>query len=367
MKYFILLSLLLINVGNAFGDGHKRVLMVLSSNGQQQGEVQPGYEFDEFAKAYLVFEQHGIEVDIASPKGGKLEADKYDTNKPFNAKVIANKVIMHKLANTLATKNIDSSRYDGVFVVGGKGAMFDLPKDKDLQSIIADVYQQQGTIAAVCHGPAALVNVKLSNGDFLVAGKNVNAFTNEEERLFGKKWMGQFEFMLEDKLKSRGGVFESSDIMLDHVAVDSRLVTGQNPSSTVSVALALLESMGVQTKQVERFIDDSTLALIARLLNGNYDAVKDLTLRPNDYQIELVGMYGYYYLRKSNVEQEYKNALMLMNLARSAIENPMLDVQIAKAYQYLGDVQSAAVTLNQVLANKPDFAPASELLNTLMM
>ena len=147
----------------------KKIVMVVSSYGQQQGEEKPGYEFDEFSKAYTVFKANGIEVDVASPKGGKVEADKFDKNKPYNVPVLADKAIMAKLENTLKTSTLDASNYDGIFIVGGKGAMFDLPKDKALQSVIADIYQQQGTVAAVCHGPAALVDVKLADGSYLVS------------------------------------------------------------------------------------------------------------------------------------------------------------------------------------------------------
>ena len=155
----------------------KKVLMIVSGYGQQQGEEKPGYEFNEFAKAYTVFKNNGISVDIASPNGGKVEADKYDAKKSYNASVLADKVIMAKLNNTLSTKNIDAKSYDAIFIVGGKGAMFDLPKDNALQSVIADIYQQNGTVAAVCHGPAALVDVKLKDGSYLVANKTINGFT----------------------------------------------------------------------------------------------------------------------------------------------------------------------------------------------
>ena len=115
---------------------------------------------------------------------------------------------MAKLNNTLATNAVNANAYDAVFVVGGKGAMFDLPNDTALQSVIAQIYQQEGSVAAVCHGPAALVNVKLKDGSYLVANKAINGFTNQEEKLFGQKWINDFEFMLEDKLNERGAVFQ---------------------------------------------------------------------------------------------------------------------------------------------------------------
>lgn len=345
----------------------KQVLMVLSSHGEQQGEVSPGYEFDEFAKAYLVFKANGVEVSIASPKGGTIEADKYNPAESFNAEVLADDNIMDKLRNTKPLASVKADQFDGIFVVGGKGAMFDLPNDKSLQQLIADIYEQEGSVAAVCHGPAALVNVQLSSGEYLVAGKAVNGFTNEEEQLFGKKWMPKFEFMLQDKLIERGGKFQSSPIMLNHVASDKRLITGQNPSSTIAVAEALVKSMGSEPVEMAPYRDDMTLALVADLLAGDDSAAEQLVADPEQYHIELVGMYGYYYLNVADTDGELEDALTLMSLAKDAINNPQLDMQIAKTQQKLGKDEDATTTLNKILASHPEFQPALDMLQTLSM
>ena len=341
----------------------KQVLMVVSGNGQ--GDEQPGYEFDEFSKAYLVFKENGIVVDIASPKGGKVEADKYDPNKSYNAKVLADEVIMAKLNNTLATSSIDAKKYHGVFVVGGKGAMFDLPKDTALQNIIAEIYQQQGSVAAVCHGPAALVDVKLKDGSYLVANKAVNAFTNEEERLFGKKWIKDFEFMLEDKLVERGARFQSSEIMLNHVAVDGRLITGQNPTSTVEVATALVRSLGITPVKMEMDLEDKTLAMVAKFLSGDTTSLETVKNNQAQYHMPLVGMYGFYYLKTADTNHDSEQALALMLAAQKAINNPMLDMEIAKTQVKLGQIDNAKITLNQLISAKPDYKPAQNMLKTL--
>lgn len=361
------MTLLMMSVQLSAKADDTKILMVVSGYGQQQGEEAPGYEFDEFAKAYLVFKAHGINVDVASPQGGAVEADKYNSGKAYNEQVLKDSAIMAKLNNTLSTATLNASDYDGVFIVGGKGAMFDLPKDASLQQLIADIYQQQGTVAAVCHGPAALVDVKLADGSYLVADKAVNGFTNQEEKLFGKKWMPKFEFMLEDKLTERGGKFQSSDIMLNHVAIDNRLITGQNPSSTVAVAMELVNSLGVNTLEMEPFRDDKTLELVADILQGNMEAKKVLSSNPEQYHIELVGMYGYYYLNTAVTDADLQNALTLMTLGQKAIKNPRLDLQIAKTQQKLGDKLAATTTLKQILADKPDFEPAQDMLKTLSL
>lgn len=363
LSSLILIILMLVTLQVSAASVSKKILMVVSGYGQE--EQSAGYEFDEFSKAYLVFKANGISVDVASPNGGKVIAGKYDANAVYNAKTLADKGIMKKLANTLATSEIDASKYSGIFIVGGKGAMFDLPKDKKLQALVADIYQQQGTVAAVCHGPAALVDVKLNDGSYLVANKAINGFTNTEEQLFGKKWLSKFEFMLEDKLIERGGKFQSSDIMLSHVAIDDRLITGQNPSSTVGVANALVNSLGIKPVKTAQYQDDKTLALVAKLLDGDKTALKTLTENQQEYHIALVGMYGFYYAKIAQSNQQIANALSLMTAAQAEINNPMLDMNIAKAQQKLGKSDMAKTTLAQLLLEKPDYQPAKDMLKTL--
>lgn len=365
-----LLSALAGRTAIAAAPDSKRIVMVLSGYGKPDQQA-PGYEFDEFAKAYLVFQAHGIEVDIASPQGGTVEADKFDPAKPYNQQVLNDTAIMAKLHNTLSTAQLKAGDYNGIFIVGGKGAMFDLPKDAALQQLITAIYQQQGSVAAVCHGPAALVNVTLADGSYLLANKAVNGFTNEEELLFGKKWLAKFDFMLQDKLTERGGRFEHSPMMLSHVAVDNRLITGQNPASTVATAKALLQSLGINPLPMPPHQDDATLALVAELLNGNITAEQllaadaDADADAAQYQLELLGMYGYYYRGSADTAQALQHALTLMQAGQSAINNPSLDMAVAQTQLKLGDKAAARATLQQILAAKPDFAAATALLATL--
>ncbi|MFT5277707.1 MAG: putative intracellular protease/amidase [Glaciecola sp.] len=359
----IIVTLLVTTLQVQAASSGKKVLMVVSSNGQ--AEEKPGYEFDEFSKAYSVFKDNGIAVDIASPRGGEVEADKYDPSKMYNAKILVDEVIMTKLNNTLATSAINAKDYDAIFVVGGKGAMFDLPNDTALQSVIAQIYQQQGIVAAVCHGPAALVNVKLKDGSFLVANKKINSFTNQEENLFGQKWINDFDFMLEDKLTDRGAHFQSSEIMLSHVAIDGRLITGQNPTSTVDVATALVKSLGLTPVNVEIEIEDKTMAVVAKFIAGDKSAIETLANNQAQYHISLVGMYGFYFLKVADTTLDFEQALALMVVAQKAINNPMLDMKIAKTQAKLGQTNNAKATLNQLISAKPDYKPAQDMLKTL--
>lgn len=351
-------------LGDQTNQQHK-VLMVVSGYGENQGKDKPGYEFDELAKAYLTFRDNGVMVDIASPKGGDVEADQYDPKKSFNQTFMADKLAMKKLADTLALKAVNSRDYAAVFVIGGKGAMFDLPYDKTLQKIIASVYQSGGSVGAVCHGPAALVDVKLNDGRYLVEGKKINGFTNVEEQVFGKKWVKSFEFLLEDKLKARQAHFQSSPMMLSHVAVDQRLVTGQNPASTVDTAQALLKSMGISPINSNQYSDDLTLKLVAEILNGNDQAIQQYRDNKTRYEPMMMGMYGYMHFLSADSKHGYSQALTLMQLAQHDVNHDKLNLQIAKAHLKLGQVSQAKSLLWEITTGKPDSTEAHALLEQL--
>lgn len=371
MKYTKTLLTMVLSVGLALSSSQavmaaeKRILMVVSGHGLDRGKTQPGYEFDEFAQAYLIFKNNEIAVDVVSPKGGKVEADHFDDTTPYNRKVLDDSAIMTKLNNTQSIGDVTSADYDAVFIVGGKGAMFDLPKNKALQNIIANIYQNNGPIAAVCHGPAALVNVTLKDGSYLVAGKAVNGFTNLEENVFGKKWLPKFDFLLEDKLQERGGLFEKSEMMMSHVAIEDRLITGQNPSSTPEVAEALVRALGIEPKVRPPFQDEITLKLISRLLNRDTSAVEAYKQNSEKYNAQLIGMYGYY--RAANVKLEIENpiALSLMEMVSEDMKNPRLDMAIAKGYLEINQIVKVKTVLEGIIQNYPDFEPAQEMLQTL--
>lgn len=362
------ISALLLVIGitaTALADTPKKILMVVSSYGEDAGKTKPGYEFGEFATAYLVFHNNGFQVDVASPTGGAVEADRFDPKSPENAIILADKIAMAKIKNTLPLSEVNARDYVSIFVVGGKGAMFDFHNNLDLQNVIANVYEQGGIVSAVCHGPAALINVKLSNGQYLVEGKRVNGFTNIEEKLFGQKWMSQFEFMLEDKLKERGATFESSPLMLSHVTEDGRLITGQNPASTPNVAESVVRSLGVEPAPRELVGDQSSFRLIAEILAGNANAVTKFEEDPSQYNGQLFTMYGYFYSKAASSDEETHHALLLLTMVPEGLANPQLHLQVAKNHLKLNDKAAAKATLVEITTKHPDFEPAKSLLNTL--
>ncbi|MBT0801319.1 DJ-1/PfpI family protein, partial [Campylobacter upsaliensis] len=159
-----------------------------------------GYEFDELSQAYLVFRNSGLDVEIASPRGGEVVADDYDVDKPYNAQFLADGMATARLASTRPLEAVKASEFAGIFIVGGKGAMFDLPYDPVLKALLVEHYEAGGVLGAVCHGPVAFTGLTNASGVRLIHNQRVTAFTNEETKLFGEKWAPHFPFVLEDEL-----------------------------------------------------------------------------------------------------------------------------------------------------------------------
>lgn len=340
-----------------------RILIVVSGEGRDQGKTRPGYEMDELSQAWAIFRDNGFEVHIASPQGGAVEADKYDPKHPANARLLADAGAMRDLTATRATATLKAEDYAGVFVVGGKGAMFDLPKDKPLAALIGRIHDNGGVVSAVCHGPAALVDVRTADGTLLVANRAVNGFSNEEEAHFGKQWAKEFAFRIEDAMRERGARWEESPLMLPHVAIDGRLITGQNPYSTTGVAEAVVRATGRTpvTRTPDR--DERSMALVQRLLHGDADgARKALAATTAEFHVELIAMLGYYQAKATTEDTALRNALSIMQLARPHFGAPQLDLALAEAHLRLKEHDDARRLVEGVLAAKPDLAEAKALL-----
>jgi putative intracellular protease/amidase len=186
-------------VGQENKKSSTKILMVVSSYGKDAGKSRPGFEMDEFTQAYYIFKDNNIDVEVASPKGGKVESDKYNSNKLYNKRFLEDPTAQSLLDNTSTTASLVNESYDAVYVVGGKGVMFDLPVDPSLQEIISEIYKNDGIVSAVCHGPAAFVNVKLDN-EFMVKNQIITGYCNSEEEKFGKVWINELPYLLENKL-----------------------------------------------------------------------------------------------------------------------------------------------------------------------
>lgn len=220
----------------------KKILFVVTSHDKKgnTGEAT-GYYLGEVSHPWEVLHSAGYEIDFVSPKGGKAPVDGFDLNDPVNKQFWENKTYREKVENTMKPTEVDASKYVAIFYAGGHGAMWDFADNQEIAQIAKKIYENNGLVSAVCHGPAGLVNIKLSNGKYLVDGKKVNAFTNEEETAVKLEHI--VPFLLENKLKERGAQFEKSGLWQPHVTVDGRLITGQNPQSAKGVGEAILSSL----------------------------------------------------------------------------------------------------------------------------
>ncbi|MFM2164619.1 MAG: hypothetical protein RL325_1056 [Planctomycetota bacterium] len=216
-----------------------RVAIVLTNHGELGDTGKPtGFFLSEATHPHEVFRRAGFDIEFLSPRGGVAPMDGVDRSDPINAAFLDDASLVARTRSTTAIGAVDPARYDAVFFSGGHGTMWDFPSDPGVQSLIRSVYERGGVVAAVCHGPAALVEVRLSDGAYLVAGKEISSFTDEEETAV--KLEKVVPFALESKLRSRGARFVEAPNFEKKVAVSERVVTGQNPASATGVAEAVV-------------------------------------------------------------------------------------------------------------------------------
>lgn len=216
-----------------------RILIAMTSHDRKGDTGKPtGAYLSEIAHPYAELTAAGFAVDFASVRGGRVPLDGVDAKDEVSARFLASDAGA-RLHDTMPSSAVDPARYDAILFAGGLGAMWDLPGDPGFAAAARAIYERGGVVAAVCHGPAALVDLKLSNGTYLVAGKDVNGFTNAEERAVGNEHI--VPFLLEDRLKARGARFHATELWQPYVVVSERLVTGQNPASSAPVARRVVE------------------------------------------------------------------------------------------------------------------------------
>jgi putative intracellular protease/amidase len=253
--------------------GRGRILAVVTSLDTLGGK-KAGYELTELARAYYIFKANGFEVEIASPAGGKPSARQdRDDMQNVDYAFLNDPEAQLKANNTLALRDIDPQRYRAVFFVGGKGAMGDFPGNPDIQRIVAAI-APSGVVGAVCHGPAALLGVKVGGKD-LIAGKQMTGFTNEEELFLIPDARERFGFLLEDRARTQGGKFIAGPQYLANTVVDGRLVTGQNPWSTWGTAEAMVQAMGYEPVKRERTAEELSVRALHAYHEGGLEAARE--------------------------------------------------------------------------------------------
>lgn len=216
---------------------NSRILFVLTSH-DRKGDQPSGFYLSEVSHPHAVLSRAGHAIDFVSPRGGAAPVDGLDLSDPVNAAFWEDPALRGATQATRRPDEVDPDDYAAVFYAGGHATMWDLPDDPGPATIAARIYERGGVVAAVCHGPAGLVNVRLSDGRFLVDGKDVAAFTNDEER--AAKLDRVVPFLLADCLRERGARHHAAPPFQPKVVVSERLVTGQNPASAAGVADAML-------------------------------------------------------------------------------------------------------------------------------
>jgi putative intracellular protease/amidase len=224
----------------------KKILMVLTSHDELGNTGQKtGFWVEEFAAPYYAFIDAGVEVTLASPKGGQAPIDPTSTLEDFQTAATdrydADKNAQAKIATTVQLSLINESDFDGVFYPGGHGPLWDLTDNSDSISLIESFLKAGKAVATVCHASAALLNVKNLAGDFAIKGKAVTGFTNSEEEAV--QLTEVVPFLLEDELITRGGEYQKADDWHAFALQDGLIITGQNPASSTLAAEKLLKHL----------------------------------------------------------------------------------------------------------------------------
>lgn len=214
-----------------------KILVVVTSHGDIDDAPATGIWFTEFSEPFAVFVKAGLAVTVASPRGGPAPVD--PRSYPEASAIAGVREALAALNVTTRLSRIDPRAFDAIFFPGGHGPMFDLATLPLAKRVIADFWRASKPVAAVCHGPASLLDVVLPGGTTLLRGKRVTGFTKGEDAadpLFSK-----MPFSLQERMQAEGAHFVEKPPQTEHVEVDGRLVTGQNPASATLTATTFLD------------------------------------------------------------------------------------------------------------------------------
>ncbi|MBP8185864.1 MAG: type 1 glutamine amidotransferase domain-containing protein [Pseudomonas sp.] len=223
-----------------------KILMVLTSH-DQLGDTgkKTGFWLEEFAAPYYHCKDAGADITLASPKGGQPpldpKSDEPDAQTAATERFRTDPAAQALLANTQILANVQASDYDAIFYPGGHGPLWDLAEDPHSIALIEAFYAAGKPVGAVCHAPGIFRHSKGSDGQFLVNGKRVTAFSNSEEAAVGLSEI--VPFLVEDMLQANGGHYSKGPDWASYVVVDGNLISGQNPASSEATAQALLAQL----------------------------------------------------------------------------------------------------------------------------
>ncbi|MEJ7172841.1 type 1 glutamine amidotransferase domain-containing protein [Staphylococcus caprae] len=216
----------------------KKVLFVLTSTKQYPDGTETGLWLEEAGEPYDILTQEGIEVDIASIKGGHVNLDPNSTSDEL---LNHYSTFVSHLNDTPSIDDINADDYDAIYLPGGHGTVFDFANNEKLANILVHFRDKDKIISSVCHGPSAFVGVKGSNGKYLVDGIQLTAFTDSEEKAMGLE--EKVPFLTQSKLEEQGARFVASDDFASHLEEDRKFITGQNPQSSEVIGKALVNAL----------------------------------------------------------------------------------------------------------------------------
>lgn len=215
-----------------------KVLMLVTSHGDIDGVPTTGIWFTEFSEPFQAFVDAGWRVTVASPRGGPAPVD--PRGYPSKEQIAEVRDALAALNATVHLDSVDQAEFDAVFMPGGHGPMFDLATHALAKRVIASFWDAGKVVGSVCHGPASLLEVRLSDGTTLLKGRRVTAYTRGEDAV--DRLFSHMPFSLQDRMEQEGAEFVEMTPGAEHVEVDGRLVTGQNPQSAVATARAFIEA-----------------------------------------------------------------------------------------------------------------------------
>jgi len=223
-----------------------KVLIVLTSHSELGNTgKKTGFWIEEFAAPYYTMANAGVDITIASPKGGQPpidpKSDEPENQTPATERFHTDAALKEKLSQSIVLSTVKESDYDAVFYPGGHGPLWDLANDSDSISLIETFHKNKKPVALVCHAPGALIHVKDENGDPLVKGKDVTGFSNTEEDAV--QLTDVVPFLLEDEMVKLGANYSKGADWGSYVKKDGLLITGQNPGSSEETAKLLLKTL----------------------------------------------------------------------------------------------------------------------------
>lgn len=232
-----------------------KILIIVTSVSRYRGRDLPtGLWLSELTHFYDAAKARGYEITIASPEGGAITLDP-ESLKPLlidklSKTYLADSAFTDLLQHTKAINEVAGQQFDCVYLTVGHGTMYDFPHNESLQAIIREQYESGRIVAAVCHGVGGLLNVKLSDGGYLIKGKDITGYSWFEETLARRK--GAVPFNLEQSLKDRGANYRKAIIpMISNVREDGNLITGQNPFSSKAIAGKAMQRLAQPTNSVQ--------------------------------------------------------------------------------------------------------------------